>query len=127
MQKQFSIDVKIVHNQLSISFIAGLKILDILRNPDWSHKVFQQSFSKKFLEEIINDLIDVSFEDYGLRNLQAQIIARSLQIVYSHHKPIMADLVENLTDIISDSDNKYQLDALLRTLVYLLEKIEDEV
>ena len=107
MQKQFSIDVKFDHNQLSISFIAGLKILDILRNSDWSHKVFQQSFSKKFLEEIINDLIDVSFEDYGLRNLQAQIIARSLQIVFSHHKPIMADLVENLTDIISDSDNKY--------------------
>lgn len=39
----------------------------------------------------------------------------------------MMDLVENLTDLITDAENKYQLDALLRTLVYLLEKIEDEV
>ena len=39
----------------------------------------------------------------------------------------MADLVENLTDEVTESDNKYQLDSLLRTLMYLLEKIEDEV
>lgn len=39
----------------------------------------------------------------------------------------MMDLVENLTDLITDAENKYQLDALLRSLIFLLEKIEDEV
>ena len=39
----------------------------------------------------------------------------------------MSDLVENLTDEVTESENKFQLDALLKTLIYLLEKIEDEV
>ena len=39
----------------------------------------------------------------------------------------MMDLVENLSDLISDAESKYQLDALLRTLIYFLEKIDDEV
>lgn len=68
-----------------------------------------------------------SFQDYGLRNLQAQLIAKCMHIAYNHHRATMADLVENLTDEVTESDNKYQLDALLRTLMYLLEKIEDEV
>ena len=110
-----------------MSFITGLKILDVLRDRDWSHNILEASFSRKFIEEIINELMEVSFEDYGLRNLQAQIMARCLQIAYNHHRSIMMDLVENLTDLITDAENKYQLDALLRTLVYLLEKIEDEV
>ena len=110
-----------------MSFITGLKILDVLRDRDWSHNILEASFSRKFIEEIANDLMEVSFSDYGLRNLQAQIIARCLQITYNHHRSIMMDLVENLTDLITDAENKYQLDALLRTLVYLLEKIEDEV
>lgn len=71
--------------------------------------------------------MEVSFEDYGLRNLQAQITAHCLFIAYNNHESAMMDLVENLTDMISDAENKYQLDALLRTLIYLLEKIDDEV
>lgn len=71
--------------------------------------------------------MELSLEDYGLRNLQAQMIAQCLHIAYNYHRPVMMDLVENLTDLISDAENKYQLDALLRTLIYLLEKIEDEV
>ena len=50
-----------------------------------------------------------------------------MHIAYKHHRTTMADLVENLTDEVMESDNKYQLDSLLRTLMYLLEKIEDEV
>lgn len=51
-----------------------------------------------------------------------------MHIVYNHHREAsMEDLVENLTDEVTESENKYQLDALLRTLIYLLEKIEDEV
>ena len=71
--------------------------------------------------------MEFSFEDYGLRNLQAQILARSLQMAYIYHRSVMADLIENLTDLITDGENKYQVDTLLRSLIYLLEKIEDEV
>lgn len=39
----------------------------------------------------------------------------------------MKDLIEDVSDLISDAENKYQLDGLLRTLICLLEKIEDEV
>lgn len=67
--KHFKIDVVIVKNQLSMSFITGLKILDVLRDRDWSHNIFEASFSRKFIEEIANELMEVSFEDYGLRNL----------------------------------------------------------
>lgn len=48
-------------------------------------------------------------------------------MAYNHHRSTMMDLVENLTDLITDAENKYQLDALLRSLIFLLEKIEDEV
>ena len=67
--KHFKIDVVFVKNQLSMSFITGLKILDVLRDRDWSHNIFEASFSRKFIEEIANELMEVSFEDYGLRNL----------------------------------------------------------
>ena len=50
-----------------------------------------------------------------------------MHIAYNHHRHAMADLVENLTDEVTECENKYQLDALLKTLIYLLEKIEDEV
>ena len=39
----------------------------------------------------------------------------------------MKDLIEDISDLIIDAENKYQLDGLLRTLINLIEKIEDEV
>lgn len=68
--KQFALkDLSLVDNQLSVSFIAGIKLLDIFRNHFWNQHVFEQTFSKNFIEEVANDLMHFSFEDYGLRNL----------------------------------------------------------
>lgn len=68
--KQFALkDLALVDNQLSVSFVAGIKLLDIFRNYFWNQHVFEQTFSKNFIEEVANDLLHFSFEDYGLRNL----------------------------------------------------------
>lgn len=39
----------------------------------------------------------------------------------------MSELIEELTDAILEAEKKYQVDALLRTLICLIEAIEDEV
>ena len=54
IKKIFKVEVSIVHNSLSLSFITGLKLLDILRDDYWQYKVFQESFSKNFMEEVVN-------------------------------------------------------------------------
>jgi len=71
--------------------------------------------------------MDLSFEDYGLRNLQSKILAHFILVAYKHHKTIMKDVIEDITDLISDAENKYQLDGLLRSLICLIEDVEDEV
>lgn len=43
---------------------------------------------------------------------------------YTHHRILMADLVEELTENVSDGEFN-QVDSCLRTLIYLIEKIED--
>ena len=63
--------------------------------------------------------------DYGMRNLQANIMARFLYVAYIHHKSITPDLFEELSEKISDGEFA-QIDFSLRTLIYLIEKIEDE-
>jgi hypothetical protein len=100
-------DLLLVDNQLSVSFIAGIKLLDVFRDHFWNQYIFEQTFSKNFIEDVANDLMHFSFEDYGLRNLQAQLIAKCLHIAYNHHRSAMADLVENLTDEVTESENKY--------------------
>ena len=57
IKKIFKVEVSIVHNNLSLSFITGLKLLDILRDDYWQYKVFQESFSKNFMEETVNQLM----------------------------------------------------------------------
>ena len=70
--KEFELkDVALTDNQLSVSFIAGIKLLDVFRDHFWNQHIFEQTFSKNFIEEVANDLMHFSFEDYGLRNLQA--------------------------------------------------------
>ena len=81
--------------------------MDIFRNNFWNRQIFEQTFSKNFIEEVANDMMHFSFEDYGLRNLQAQLIAKCMHIAYNHHRNAMADLVENLTDEVTESENKY--------------------
>ena len=70
----------------------------------------------------------LQFNDYGLRNLQAKILARVLLVIYSqeHHRlELMSELVDELSEKISDGEFN-EVDAGLRTLIYLIEKIEDE-
>ena len=69
--------------------------------------------------------MEMENNDYGIRNLQAKIMARFLYFAYIHHKSITPDLFEELTEKISDG-NFAQIDFSLRTLIYLIEKIEDE-
>lgn len=70
LTKELSITGVILEdNQLSVSFIAGIKLLDVFRNHNWNQQIFEQQFSKNFIEQVANDLMHFSFEDYGLRNL----------------------------------------------------------
>jgi len=70
LAKELSITGVILEdNQLSVSFIAGIKLLDVFRNHYWNQQIFEQQFSKNFIEQVANDLMHFSFEDYGLRNL----------------------------------------------------------
>lgn len=94
-------------NQLSVSFIAGIKLLDVFRDHYWNQHVFEQPFSKNFLEEVVNELMHFSFQDYGLRNVQAQLVAKCMHIAYNYHRAAMGELVENLTDEVTESENKY--------------------
>ena len=80
------------------------------------------------MKEICDSLMVLQFDDYGLRNLQAKILARVLLVIYSqeHHRlELMSELVDELSEKISDGEFN-EVDAGLRTLIYLIEKIEDE-
>jgi hypothetical protein len=52
-------------------------------------------------------------------------MARFLYIAYIHHRSITPDLFEELSDKISDGEFA-QIDFSMRTLIYVMEKIEDD-
>lgn len=67
------------------------------------------------------------FSDYGLRNLQAKLLARLLMLVFTEKKKdLMQELIEEVTELISDGEYN-QIDMAIRTMIFLLEQVEDEV
>lgn len=52
-------------------------------------------------------------------------MSRFMFIAYIHHKKISEDLFENITEKISDGEFN-QVDFSLRTLINLIEKLEDD-
>lgn len=70
-------------NTLTMQFIAGICLHDLLYSQEWVTKVFLQN--KKILEDICQKLADVELEDYGARNLSARIFSRILFMMYKDH------------------------------------------
>ena len=70
-------------NTLSMQFIAGICLNDLLYSTEWVTKVFLKN--KKILEDICHKLADVEHEDYGARNLSARIFSRILLMMYKDH------------------------------------------
>lgn len=99
-------------------------MLDIVHSLDWLQRFFFQN--KDVLELICEKLMEVDTEDYATRNLQARIISRILKILYNHHKTPLLELIEKLCEGISDGEIN-RVDMALKTLIYLIEKIEDEI
>lgn len=48
-----------------------------------------------------------------------------MYMAYTHHASLTPDLFEELSELISDGEFP-QIDFALRTLIFLIEKIEDE-
>jgi len=80
-------------------------------------------------------LISATFKDYSLRNLQAKLLAQLFVILFVYHRKkkdgskILEDLVEEVDELIVDGDGEddfLQIDFALRTLIYFVEKIEDQ-
>ena len=92
----------------------------MLYSNDWVQRVFLQN--KNMFEQVCAKLGDVELEDYGARNLQARILSRLLHVMYKNHQQPMLQIIENLCE--ETEINK--VDMVLRTFIYLIEKIEDE-
>jgi hypothetical protein len=87
------------------------------------------------LKNLSASLIKMAFEDYSIRNLQAKISAQLLTIIFVYHsrkpggKKMLEDAIEEIEDLITDGDGEddfLQIDFALRTLIYFVEKVEDQ-
>lgn len=67
----------------------------------------------------------MELSDYNFRNVQAKIMARFMFVAYIHHKIVSEEMFEAITEKISDGEFA-QIDFSLRTLIYLIEKLEDD-
>jgi len=67
----------------------------------------------------------VDFEDYGLRNLQAKVLAQALMLLYIAESDQLLEIMELLADDITDGEVTL-VDSNLRALIYFIDMIEDE-
>ena len=84
-----------------MSFITGLKILDVLRDRDWSHNILEASFSRKFIEEIINELMEVKECNLGKYNGNDVLIKNGRYGTYVE----CGDIKETLKDLEVEINN----------------------
>ena len=107
------------------SFLAGICLLDLSKNHEWKSRIFRKPENAHFIREICSKVAEMELSDYNFRNVQAKIMARFMFVAYIHHKIVSEEMFEAITEKISDGEFA-QIDFSLRTLIYLIEKLEDD-
>lgn len=99
--------------------------MDLSQNHEWKSRIFRKAENAHFILEICSKVAELEMSDYNFRNVQSKIMGKFMLVAYIHHSKVSVEIFETITEKISDGEFA-QIDFSLRTLIYLIEKLEDD-